>query len=432
MPAGGMNRLRQIVKAAPQDDMPFPAWLERLAALGIVSHDPLVVRRQRFANMFAFASAANIVAHVGIYAVYDFTGLLPLIMLNAIFAAVMLAVPALHRIAPNAAAHALAVFSIVAILCTLVLLGRDSQIYVYLALSGTILFLFGVEYPRAYLPWFAVAALSLVVALPFTPDQGLLAASDPFLRRVVSSQAMFNVAVVNALIIYFVLSSLRRTELALEDQYARSAALASSLLPDSVVERLTAAPDRRIADRIDGLSVLFADLAGFTNAARTLPPEEIVDYLDGLVRAFDALCVEHGVEKIKTIGDSYMAVAGLSGDSREGAHAIGRFALAMLAVQETHPPLGAAKLSLRIGLHHGSGTAGIIGDTRFSYDVWGDAVNVAARMESHGVPGRIHVSEAFRDAAGNAFSFEERGEIEIKSIGRTRTYLLAGVATGVR
>jgi adenylate cyclase len=430
MTVGGMNRLRQIVHAAPKAGAPFPAWIERLTTLGIVSRDPQIVRRQRFANMFAFASAANIVAHMGFYALYDIAGLAPLIALNLAFVAALLAVPLLHRNGADAAAHAVALLSVVAILCTLVLLGRESQIYVYLSLSGLILFMFGVQYPRAYVPWFAIAALSLLASLPFTPDLGLLAASDPFLQRVVSSQAMINVAVVNGLIIYFVLSTLRRPDLALEDQYARSAALASSLLPDSVIERLTAAPDRRIADRIDGLSVLFADLAGFTAAARTLPPDRIVDYLDRMVREFDALCADAGAEKIKTIGDCYMAVGGLSGDPRAGALAIGRLALAMVAAQQARPPLGAAPLSLRIGIHFGGATAGIIGDTRFTYDVWGDAVNIASRMESHGLPGRIHVSAAYRDAAADSFVYAERGEIDVRSVGTVPTYFLEKAVSG--
>lgn len=319
--------------------------------------------------MFAFASAANIVAHNVFYAFYDPAGLVPPVALNTVFTAGLIALPLLHRKGADVAAHAVALLSVVAILCTLVLLDRESQIYVYLTLSGLILFMFGVEYPRAYVPWFVTAALSLVVSLPFTPDHGLLAASDPLLQRTVSSQAMINVAV-NGLIIYFVLSTLRRTELALEDQYARSAALTSSLLPDSVIERLTAAPDRRIADSVDGVSVLFADLAGFTAFARALPPEQIVDYLDEMVRAFDALCSESGAEKIKTIGDCYMAVGGLSGDRRGSALAIGRLALAMIAAQDARPPLGAVPLSLRIGVHFGSATAGTIGDTRFTYDLW--------------------------------------------------------------
>jgi adenylate cyclase len=125
------------------------------------------------------------------------------------------------------------------------------------------------------------------------------------------------------------------------------------------------------------------------------------------VRAFDKLAEQHGVEKIKTVGDSYMAAAGFDGRAADGAVAIGRFALAMLERQARQPPLGTRRLELRLGIHCGPATAGVIGDTRFSYDIWGDAVNIAARMESHGLPGRIQVSEAFRDLTGDRFAFED-------------------------
>lgn len=426
MSAAGMDRLRQLVRAAPDRGAPLPAWLERLTAYRIVSPDPGIVRRQRFTNMFAYASAANIVAHIALFAAYDLAGLAPLIAADATFVAAMLSVPLLHARGTDLAAHTLCGLSIVAILFTLFLLGRDSEIYVYLALSGVIIFMFGVDRPRAYLPWFVAALGGLLASLPLASDGGLLAASDPDLQWIVSTQAVVNVAAVNMLIIYFVLSNLLRTELALADQYARSAALTFSLLPGPIVERLTTRPDRRIADRIDGLSVLFADLAGFTTAARSLPPEEVVDYLDGMVRAFDALCARAGAEKIKTIGDCYMAVGGLAGDSRAGALAVGRLALSMLAEQQARGPLGTTALALRIGIHHGSATAGVIGDTRFAYDVWGDAVNLASRMESHGVAGRVHVSDAFRQAAGDAFRFEARGEIDIRGVGPVATFFLEG------
>jgi adenylate cyclase len=185
-------------------------------------------------------------------------------------------------------------------------------------------------------------------------------------------------------------------------------------------------PDRRIADRIECLSILFADLVGFTKAAHDLPPEQVVAYLDELVRSFDALCELFGAEKIKTIGDCYMAVAGINGDGPGGARAIGRLALAMLETQGRRQPLGLEHLELRVGLHCGLATAGVIGDMRFSYDVWGDAVNVAARMESHGKPGRIHVSDAFRTITGGTFRFEELGTADIKSIGPARTFFLTG------
>src|SRR5205807_3902013 len=122
----------------------------------------------------------------------------------------------------------------------------------------------------------------------------------------------------------------------------------------------------RIADRIDMLSVMFADLADFTEAAHDLAPEDVVDFLDGLVRSFDALCEQHKVEKIKTIGDSYMAAAGFEGGGVIGAVALGRLALAIIMDIDRQPLLGGRKLKLRIGIHCGPATAGVIGDTRFS------------------------------------------------------------------
>jgi adenylate cyclase len=418
-----MIRLQEFLRVAPKRTPRLPASIERLASVGIVSDDPVVVRRQRFTNMFAFASAANIVTHNLAFCFYGLHGLAPLVAANTVFLLAFLSVPLLHRVGPSFGAHVVSGLSVAAILCTLVMLGRDSQIYVYFALSGIILFMFGVENPASYAPWFAVVLLGLAASLPLVAD-GLLTVNDPILLRIVSSNAMINVAVVNALIIYFVLSTLRTTELALEEQYGRTSTLMSTLLPASIVERLTAAPDRRIADRIDGLTVLFADLAGFTRAAHGLPPEDVIDYLDHLVRLFDGLCETSGAEKIKTIGDSYRAVGGLDGNTREGAAAVGRLALSMLEAQGRQMTLGDQRLSLRIGIHTGSATAGVIGDRRFSYDVWGDAVNIASRMESHGQPGRIHVSDDYRAAAAGLFDFETRGTIDVRSLGAVQTWFL--------
>jgi class 3 adenylate cyclase len=419
-----MNRLQEFLRVAPKAAPRLPSWLERLASLGIASTDPVVVRRQRFTNIFAFASAANVFTHIVVFCFNGLHGLAPVIVANTVFLLAFLVVPFLHRVRASLGAHVVSGLSIAAILFTLVMFGRDSQIYVYFALSGIILFLFGVENPRAYVPWFAAALLGLVVSLPLVAE-GAVPASDPALLRIVSSNAMINVTVVNGLIIYFVLSTLRRTELALEEQYGRTSTLVSTLLPTSIVERLTAEPEQRIADRIDGLTVLFADLAGFTRAAHGLPPEEVIDYLDHLVRIFDSLCETSGAEKIKTIGDSYMAVGGLDGNARKGAAAVGRLALSMLDAQSRQLTLGNERLSLRIGIHTGSATAGIIGDRRFSYDVWGDAVNIASRMESHGLPGRIHVSDDYRVAATDLFTFEERGSIDVRGVGAVQTWFLA-------
>jgi adenylate cyclase len=279
---------------------------------------------------------------------------------------------------------------------------------------------------RLFLAFFVAFLAALVVALKFAPPDGLVIPWDRDFRDLLSTQAMINTIVINAALLFYSLAALHRAESELQDQHERSEALIATVMPSSIATRLKSGQEERIADRIDVLSVMFADLVGFTTAARGLAPEEVVDYLDGLVRSFDVLCEQHGVEKIKTIGDSYMAAAGFGDAAVAGAVAVGRFAMAMLQDIGRQPPLGDKKLNLRIGIHCGPATAGVIGDMRFSYDVWGDAVNTASRMESHGVPGRIHVSDAFRDLTAGVFTFEDRGSTEIKSIGRTRTFFLIG------
>ncbi|MCB0811474.1 MAG: adenylate/guanylate cyclase domain-containing protein, partial [Flavobacteriales bacterium] len=206
---------------------------------------------------------------------------------------------------------------------------------------------------------------------------------------------------------------LDRAERELQREYERSELLLTTILPSSIAERLKADRENRIADSLDNVAVLFADLVGFTPAAAKVTPVELVDYLHRLFSRFDTLCEVHGVDKIKTIGDAYMAVGGLRQDGGPGVRRIGRLALDMFEVvaEET---LAGHPLQLRIGIHYGPVVAGVIGDRRMTYDMWGDTVNYASRLESHGVPGRIHVSQSYRDAAPAGFTFEKRGMLDIK------------------
>jgi adenylate cyclase len=354
----------------------------------------------------------------------EFRGfLVPHAVLVLLIVAAML-IPRMHRFGDYLGAHMIAGIDIFGTLFLVWVYGRDSQIVQYYSLSAVLLFVFGIENWRRYTGWFVLAGLCLLASLLLVPKEGLFVPENHLLREIIAAQTLLNVLVVMSLVIFFALATLRRAEVELENQHARASALVDTVFPPSIVARLTSGRENRIADRIDGLTVLFADLVGFTRAARDLPPEEIIDYLDDMVRCFDQLCAEHGVDKIKTIGDCYMAVGGLSGDQRQQATAIGKLALDMLRALDRLPALGGQRLALRIGIHTGSATAGIIGDTRFSYDVWGDAVNIASRMESHGLPNCIQVSEAFRDAVADTFLLNERGIVEIRSLGPTRTYLL--------
>ena len=401
----------------------LPAWLERLLSAGIVSSDPDTVRRQRFVNVAAYVTAFDAFSHLIFNAVYDFQGLLPVHFYNVMMSVLPLLIPRLHRFGENVGAIALALLILVMHMFIVFAMGRNSDLHVYYTLAGTFLLLFGVQHWRTFLIVFVLYLAALLFALNFAPLDGFISPDDVQLRELLSSQAMVNTIGIFAFVLFYALSALRRTELQLQLQNDRSDALISAVMPAPIADRLKSG-EERIADRIETLSVMFADLVGYTESVHHLPPEEVVDFLDQLVRVFDGLSERYGVEKIKTIGDSYMAAAGFDGRGADGAVAAGRLALAMLDAIKQQPALGGRAPQLRIGIHSGPATAGVIGDTRFSYDVWGDAVNMAARMESNGEPGRIHVSEDFRSLTLGRFEFADGGTAELKGIGTVRSYFL--------
>lgn len=209
---------------------------------------------------------------------------------------------------------------------------------------------------------------------------------------------------------------------------ARSDALLLNVLPASVAGRLKAG-EIRIADRLDDVTVLFADIAGFTAFAADRNAAEVVDVLGGLFSRFDALCAEHGVEKLKTIGDGYMAVAGAPSGLPDHAGAAARVALGMMAAMaETlreHPGLG-----LRVGLNTGPVVAGVIGTHKFAYDVWGDTVNLASRLELRAVPGTIAISASTVRALNGRFPVEPIGTAELKGIGPVDIWRLGSGTMG--
>jgi class 3 adenylate cyclase len=214
---------------------------------------------------------------------------------------------------------------------------------------------------------------------------------------------------------------------ALERERARSERLLLSILPPAIAERLKDEPGT-IAEGFAEASVLFADLAGFTAYSRTADPRRLVELLDAVFSEFDRLAAAAGVEKIKTIGDAYMAAAGLPVPRPDHAPAAAVLALGMqesfAAIAREH----GLPLSLRVGIHSGPVVAGVIGRQKFSYDLWGDTVNLASRMESHGEPGRIHVSAATRALLGDRYRFEPRGELAVKGSGPMESFFLLGPA----
>ncbi|MGQ4647596.1 adenylate/guanylate cyclase domain-containing protein [Lyngbya aestuarii] len=222
----------------------------------------------------------------------------------------------------------------------------------------------------------------------------------------------------------------RRYETDLRNARKQTELLLLSILPQPVAERLKR--ERRklaqervtVADSFEAVTVLFADLVDFTEFSSQTSPTELVEILNQIFSNFDRLAKEYGVEKIKTIGDAYMVVAGLPTPRERHAQAIAQMALGMReAITQFNTKTG-EKFSLRMGINSGPVVAGVIGIQKFSYDLWGDTVNTASRMESHGIPGCIQVTEATYELLKNEYLFEARGPVEIKGKGEMTTYLL--------
>jgi len=272
---------------------------------------------------------------------------------------------------------------------------------------------------RWAVPWF-VAFVGLTVV------SGL---ADPWLARspaAIAADVQVAFFVLNvlgvAMTAYLLLQYFVRTRDAV---LAESDSLLLNVLPRSIAQRLKRDPGV-IAERFEQVTVLFADVADFTLFAERTSPEQVVGVLDEVFSRFDRLTQERGLEKIKTIGDAYMVAGGLPLPLRDHVAVVVDLALEMQAqLAEVSDSLGLG-LRIRIGIDTGPVVAGVIGRHRFIYDLWGDTVNTASRMEAHGLPGRVQVTEAVRRELGDRFDFEDRGEIEVKGKGRLRAYLLVG------
>lgn len=206
----------------------------------------------------------------------------------------------------------------------------------------------------------------------------------------------------------------------------KSDTLLKSILPEAIADRLKKG-EGSIADGLPNVSVMFADIVGFTKLSARVSPQELVEMLNVVFSAFDTLTQNHGLEKIKTIGDAYMVAGGLLNSRPDHLSAMARLGLEMTEEIKRCSEFLNVDLNIRIGLHCGEATAGVIGQNKFAYDLWGDSVNTASRMESHGEPGRVHCSEAVFFALEEDFIFEARGEMEIKGKGMMNTYFLEGM-----
>ncbi|MDT4916864.1 MAG: adenylate cyclase [Pseudonocardiales bacterium] len=297
--------------------------------------------------------------------------------------------------------------------------------------SGAIL-LWGLAFPvatglvfvsvRKIIPLFAMWIGNLVVCTLVVPSDRSSLSSG--VERTILFMNLVGLSVFAVLILALFVSQRDVAYQLLGAEQRRARALLLNILPEEIADELARSP-HVIADAFDDVSVLFADVVGFTPMSEQLTPTELVELLDELFGHFDGLVECAGLEKIKTIGDAYMVAAGVPRSHPDHAQAIVALGLQMQAAAQAKTFHG-RRLELRIGVNSGSVVAGVIGRRKFSYDLWGDVVNTASRMESHGVPGGLQVTAATHELIRDRFDCEPRGLIEVRGKGPLQTWMVTG------
>lgn len=400
-------------------------WLARLAAVGTAGYPPAVQRRLKILNvvcyLVAFFTAAYSVQHIFV----DVRTWAPIIIINLGLAAIALLVPLMHRFNDIAGGLTLAIVELIALFTLTGYLSHSSGIHIqYIAYAAAPFVVLGLGRLKLVIA-LVISAFVLHVAawFMFPPERALLKVEAFELDSVYVTAAVTTFGVIAATV-YYAFHLAERAE-------AETDALLRNILPDPIVDRLKRAPGDTIADSFEEASVLFADLKGFVPFAKLLGPARTVEFLNRLMTEFDDLAERHQVEKIKTIGDAYMVAAGVPEPAPDHAERMARMSFDMLTAVELASVDAGAQLAMRIGIASGPVMAGVIGAKRLTYDVWGDTVNLAARLESRGEPGHIHVSERTKELLENAYVLERRGSLDLKGFGVEQTWYLIGPQHGI-
>jgi adenylate cyclase len=277
---------------------------------------------------------------------------------------------------------------------------------------------------RASVRWFVLFAVAFLAA----GTAGELTSGLSQLPRWFSTTMLALNVVVGGAVVFTLLAVFARQR---QDAQERAETLLINILPRSIAEKLKAMP-QTIADSFTSTSILFADVVDFTPMAERVPPARVVEMLDQLFGHFDTLAERYDLEKIKTIGDCYMAAAGIPSPRPDHARMLALMALDMLDAVREQGAMGSLGFELRIGINSGPVVAGVIGRKRFLYDLWGDAVNTAGRMQTDGTPGRIQITRATYDLLKDEFVCEPRGTVLIKGKGEMETWYLVGRREAVR
>lgn len=396
------------------------AFLKRIGDFGTQRYAEETRRRLRLTNYGVYLIAITSINYALLYASYDPVRYRDVTLVNLLLACLAVWVPFSHRLHDHAALISIAIVEYAAMFYLISQIGRDAGIQINYIIGAALPFLLcDIRRIRLVLV-IVVASLALHIAAWFLFPVGQIALpQDDQLNATIYVNSAITTFGIIAFAVHY---AFRQVTIA----KAETEALLRNILPEQVAERLKAEPDRVIADSYDDASVLFADLVGFTSTAHGLGAERMVGLLNNIFTRFDHIADALDVEKIKTIGDGYMAVAGVL--DREPDHLL-RLAEMALRMHDTIAEIASSEgvpVSLRIGINAGPVMAGVIGRRKFIYDVWGDTVNAASRLESYGEAGKTQVPSALCHLLASHFKIEPRGVIDIRGLGPRETCFLVG------
>ena len=400
--------------------------------LGVDGHPPVAQRRLQQVNVLNAFMIASYVMFAAFYALLDWSALKWLALAVLANVPFFLVPPFLHRYSEIAAATYLAIHAAFALLLLALIAGSSAGIHYWLLAGGSLILFYGTGRMPS-----AVAVICLLVGTflsieIWVPESTSWSPMTPHVANLIKNIAASGGALLVAGFVYLAMRMAEQAEAALESEYSRSETLLRSIMPDSIASRLKSEPQAIIADKYDQVTLLFADVVDFTPRASMFSPEELVAFLNRIFSSFDALAEKHGLEKIKTIGDAYMVAAGLPEAQPDQVATAADMALDMLkTVHDLSREIG-EEVAVRIGIHTGPAVAGVLGKRKLFYDVWGDTVNTAARMEAYGLPDRIQVTEAVYKQLHEEYAFEQRELIDVKGKGPMQVYFLLGPSPRTR
>ncbi|MEL7048460.1 MAG: adenylate/guanylate cyclase domain-containing protein [Pseudomonadota bacterium] len=396
----------------------FGEAVGRFLEYGTHGYPPDVQRRLIVMNVIAYLIAVSTAVYAIQNIFMDFERFAPVIYINLAIVPCALLVPFAHRYSDTLGGAIILATEYTALLALTAYLGRESGLHLqyFIGIAGVFV-VFGIARWKMILPIVVLTIALHLSAWYLFPSQTAFIKAEPAVLDSLYMQAAITTGALIAATVFYAFTLVERAK-------AETDALLRNILPDRIVARLNDGNAQLVADSFNDATILFADISGFVALARRLGAARTVALLNELVTEFDVLADRHGVEKIKTIGDAYMAACGIPEPVPKHTLRMADLAVDMLDVAQKISDDKNLDIQLRIGIASGPVMAGVIGTRKFSYDVWGDAVNLAARLENQSVPGRILVCPACQDALAATYVLEPLGQIDIKGVGLQNTFYL--------